>query len=80
MICIEVISDFLADYVDGRLPAATLADFERHIAGCDSCTAYLQNYRATIDVAAAAHRDALPADVPQQLVDAIVAALKIDAR
>jgi anti-sigma factor RsiW len=75
MKCIEVITDFLADYVEGRLPAEARAAFERHIADCESCTAYLQSYRDTIAMAAIAHRESrLPAqDIPEELVAAILA-------
>ncbi len=45
--CKEIIS-FLAEYIDGELPADTLFEFERHLAVCPSCVAYLQSYRQTI--------------------------------
>ena len=73
MICIDVITQFLADYVEGRLPAETRADFEKHIAGCRSCAAYLASYRETMAMAAAAHRAPLRVeDVPEDLVAAIL--------
>lgn len=72
MKCVDVITEFIADYIDGRLPAETRAAFERHIAGCDSCTAYLQNYRATIAMAAGAHREPRFSEVPEELVAAIL--------
>ena len=69
------ILEFLADYLDGQLPAETVAEFERHLAVCDSCVAYLASYKETIRMARTALDAPLP-DPPQELVTAIVAALR----
>jgi anti-sigma factor RsiW len=45
--CQEVI-DLLDDYVAGDLPRDRVEDFERHLAFCVSCVAYLASYRETI--------------------------------
>jgi len=74
MNCHELITKFLMDYVDGVLPTATLEDFEHHLDVCASCRAYLQSYRETIAMAAAA--GTAPRldvqDVPEDLVKAIL--------
>lgn len=70
MNCSELITSFLADYVEGHLPAETLADFEHHLDVCPSCVAYLQSYRATI--AMAAGTAVVPDEVPEELVSAIL--------
>lgn len=45
--CQEVI-DLLDDYVAGDLPRDRVDEFERHLARCVSCMAYLASYRETI--------------------------------
>ena len=74
MNCHELITKFLMDYVDGVLSPETLSDFEHHLDVCESCRAYLQTYRETIAMAAAA--GTAPRvdvqDVPEDLVKAIL--------
>jgi anti-sigma factor RsiW len=74
MICSNLITTFLMDYVDGTLPPETLADFEHHLDVCASCVAYLRTYRETIAMAAAAgtapRMDVQ--DVPEDLVKVIL--------
>ena len=69
--CRELI-DFIADYLDGALAADARFDFERHLAVCPSCRAYLASYAATIR----ASREAMAADdapeLPEELVQAIL--------
>jgi anti-sigma factor RsiW len=57
--CREVI-DFLLDYLEGELDADRRRAFERHLAECPSCVAYLDSYRATIELARGAERAAPP--------------------
>lgn len=40
--------DFIADFLDGTLPAHLALAFERHLNECPSCAAYLDSYRATV--------------------------------
>jgi anti-sigma factor RsiW len=63
------------EYLNGELAPAEHAEFEAHLAECPWCVAYLQTYRDTIRLgkAAFAAADALPADVPEELVQAILA-------
>lgn len=73
--CRELI-DFLAAYLDGELAEGPRADFERHLSLCPSCVDYLAGYRETIRLGKQACQpdEALPADVPSELVDAILSA------
>ncbi len=73
MNCADLITSFLADYIEGNLPAETLADFEHHLDVCASCVAYLRSYRATIALAAGSADG--NAEVPEELVSAILAAV-----
>jgi len=46
MRCKEVV-ELMTDYLEGALSREDAARFEEHIAGCDGCTAYLEQMRAT---------------------------------
>lgn len=73
--CRELI-EFLLDYEDGVLPEATRRVFEAHVEACPPCRDYLDSYRATIELAsdACAAGDAVPEEVPEELVRAVLAA------
>jgi len=45
--CQELV-ELVTDYLEGALPPADRERFDRHIAGCDGCTAYLEQMRTTI--------------------------------
>ena len=75
--CHELIT-FLGDYLAHELPPEKVVEFERHLAVCDSCVAYLATYQETILMARVAvvppHIEV--ADVPEDLVKAILAAME----
>jgi anti-sigma factor RsiW len=74
MTCGELVS-FLAAYLDGGLPEPERARFAAHLVECPECVAYLESYRETVKLAKgafAAPDDAVPADVPDDLVRAIL--------
>jgi len=76
MTCRELI-DFLGAYLDGELSQEVRLRFDEHLAGCPECSAYLETYRATVRFTRGAFRDLygpVPADVPEDLVKAILAA------
>jgi len=75
--CRELIA-FIVDYLDGNLAADALHEFERHLAVCPSCVAYLASYKETIRMAKAAEEppQALHDDAPDDLIVAIVAATR----
>jgi predicted anti-sigma-YlaC factor YlaD len=72
----RAVSDFLAAYLANEMPAADRARFEEHLAECPDCRTYLRQYEATIRLAkgSRAADDALGTDVPEALVEAILAA------
>jgi anti-sigma factor RsiW len=45
--CKELV-ELVTDYVESVLPPADVQRFERHLAGCPGCTAYLAQMRETI--------------------------------
>jgi anti-sigma factor RsiW len=75
MTCRELI-DFLMAYLDGELPADQARVFEEHLHLCPPCEAYLETYREAVRAgrAACAEDDATPAEAPEDLVQAILAA------
>jgi anti-sigma factor RsiW len=80
MTCRELI-DFLDDYLAGDLPADQRTAFDRHLSLCVDCRNYLASYKDTIRLGKSAFaadappmdRD-VPADVPDGLLKAILAA------
>jgi anti-sigma factor RsiW len=76
MTCRELV-DFLMDYVDGLLSEPERLCFEEHLGECPDCVAYLASYREAVRLgkeACASGEDAIPAEVPEDLVRAVLAA------
>ena len=69
-------TEFLHEYLFGDLPADERAEFDKHLGECPWCVAYLDSYQKTIQLERAAFpapEDApLPADAPEELVQAIL--------
>jgi anti-sigma factor RsiW len=40
--------ELVTDYLEGALSRSDRRRFEKHIAGCDACTAYIEQIRLTI--------------------------------
>jgi len=49
MTCREVV-ELMTDYLEGALTAADRLRFEDHLAGCEGCTAYLEQLRLSLRV------------------------------
>ncbi len=78
MTCRDLVT-FLLEYLSGELPPEERTRFEEHIAECEACVAYLATYEQTIQLGKAAFRepaDPVPADVPERLVQTILAAAR----
>jgi anti-sigma factor RsiW len=76
MTCREF-AEFLGDYLSGDLSVDVRSSFDRHLALCVNCQRYLAHYRETAVLGRAAFDDvsaAVPPDVPEDLIAAIVAA------
>jgi len=76
MTCREF-TEFLSAYFDGQLAEDVRLRFDAHLAACPECAAYLESYATTVKLAKAALRgsdDPVPADVPEDLVKAILRA------
>lgn len=71
--------EFLDDYVSGVLPEAERAAFNAHLAACPPCVAYMKSYRATVQAGKAALSggdEPVPAEVPEDLLRAVLAACR----
>jgi NMD protein affecting ribosome stability and mRNA decay len=66
--------DFIASYRENELTTEQRVEFERHLAVCPSCVAYLKTYEQTVLLARASGRDPVPNEIPEPLVRAIVEA------
>ena len=73
--CRELI-DFIASYRDNELTLDQRFEFERHLSVCPSCVAYLETYEQTIAMAKTSGDEPVSEDVPESLVQAILAARK----
>lgn len=74
--CVQF-EEFMMNYFEGTLPPARRMSFNAHLKVCRECRDYLAAYKQTIELGKAAfeNRDGpLPDDVPEDLVQAILAA------
>ena len=74
--CREVI-EFLLDYLEGELPADRRRAFERHMAICPSCVAYMDSYQRSVRMGKAVMRasdQSAKGQAPEGLLHAIRAA------
>lgn len=79
MTCREL-ADFILDYLSGELPPEVEREFARHLDQCSNCVNYLRNYEDAVRAGRAAYGDAdedVPAEVPEELVQAILAARRL---
>ena len=79
MTCRELV-EFLMDYDSSSLPEEQRAEFEYHLAECPPCKCFLDTYRETIRLGQKACCDddgPVPESVPEELVQAILAARKL---
>jgi anti-sigma factor RsiW len=70
-------ADFIADYLSGELPVEVRQHFDHHLSICPNCQRYLSSYAESVKLGKRAFDDEvelLPRDVPEDLVQAILAA------
>ena len=78
MTCQEL-AEFIIDYVDGTLPDDVQSTFESHLSVCPSCIEYIKSYRTcqrVLDDLGCEADEAVPCEVPEELIQAILAARK----
>jgi anti-sigma factor RsiW len=67
--CRELV-ELVTDYLEGALPREQRRAFERHLEGCDGCTAYVEQMRETIRLAGRVDEEALEPELRAGLLDA----------
>lgn len=78
MTCSEF-TEFLDSYLSKEISPAERAEFERHLAACKHCVAYLATYEQAVALGKAVFKETdrdVPEEVPEDLVRAILAARK----
>ena len=66
--------DELGDYLDGEAAAATCAEIERPLAGCENCRVVVDTLRKTVSL----YRDLLPAAMPEEARARLYKSLDLD--
>ena len=67
--CRELV-ELVTDYFEDALPVPERARFDAHIAGCDGCTAYLEQMRTTIALTGRLRADEVPTASVEPLLEA----------
>ena len=67
--CRELV-ELVTDYLEGALPRADRRRFEKHIAACDACTAYIEQIRLTITATGELTEDDIEPEARDALLDA----------
>jgi anti-sigma factor RsiW len=75
MTCKELI-EFLSDYLAGEVEPPQREAFERHLAVCPPCAAYLETFKRTIQLSRSSFEEDEGAarQMPEELVQAILRA------
>jgi anti-sigma factor RsiW len=78
-------TQFILEYQAGELSAETRLAFEQHLKKCRNCDHYLHGYELTVLLEKAAFKEPddhapLPPGVPEELVQAILAAQRRDTQ
>ena len=77
MLTCQELEGFMVDYLDGTLPERQRRKFDLHLRLCRDCRHYFEAYKVAMTLCQAAFAEpdgSLPEDVPEELVEAILAA------
>ena len=74
----EEFGDFVGAYFGDELPQEVRRRFEFHIEACPMCQAYMADYRTAVKLARASADD-VHVEAPQELINAILAAMLKDS-
>jgi anti-sigma factor RsiW len=69
MPCRELV-ELITDYLEDQLSRIDRARFEAHLAGCDACRTYLEQFRQTIRVLGRLPEESLSPEARNALLDA----------
>ena len=67
MTCIELV-ELVTEYLEGSMPAEQRARFDEHVAGCDGCTTYLEQFRITIRLTGMLSEEQIDPDARETLL------------
>jgi predicted anti-sigma-YlaC factor YlaD len=70
-------ADFMMEYLSGQMASNVRRQFDSHLSQCINCRKYITSYEETVKLGKRAFDGetvALPTDVPEDLVTAILAA------
>jgi anti-sigma factor RsiW len=67
MACQELV-ELVTEYLEGRLSPVDRERFDAHIAGCDACTAYLEQMRMTLDALGRIPEESIPVEAREELL------------
>jgi anti-sigma factor RsiW len=68
LVCQQAV-ELMSDYLEGSLPRRDRKRLEKHLAGCDACSAYLEQMRVTIVVSGVVAPEDLSAEALEALTD-----------
>jgi anti-sigma factor RsiW len=68
LVCQQAV-ELMSDYLEGSLSRRDRTRLEKHLAGCDACTAYLEQLRVTIAASGVVELDDLAPDVLETLTE-----------
>ena len=66
LVCREVV-ELVTEYLGGTLPARDRERFDQHLATCPPCTAYLAQFKTTLELAAESASAPAEDNVAEQL-------------
>ncbi len=64
--------ELVTEYLDGAMEPRRRARFEAHLAGCDGCSNYVEQFRTTVAVVGRIE----VADVPESVMNELVSAFR----
>lgn len=67
--CRELV-ELITDYLEDRLSPVDRARFEAHLAGCEACRTYLEQFRQTIRLLGRLPEESLSREAKSTLLDA----------
>jgi anti-sigma factor RsiW len=68
LVCQQAV-ELMSNYLEGSLSRRDRRRLEKHLSGCDACTAYLEQMRATIAASGVVAPEDLAPDVLETLTD-----------
>ena len=80
MTCREV-AEILSEFVAGDMAPDAAARLEAHFARCRNCHVYLVQFKQTVEIARAAGTEVADvSDAPEELIAAVMAAIRTEDR